>query len=180
MYCIALRRLPAFLLQFVCFSAFLPSGVGAQEKESDDVKKIKEIQLERDKKELTISSPSDWSGEMDRISFGKVGHSLIVNEKDWKSKWAILHGSNPAVPKVDFKKHLLLIVTADANDPNMRSTKAFLSKEGVLMVKTTTTLEAFQSSNELAFQIFRVPRKNVRQYLYFDPVKRRFSLKELK
>lgn len=176
-------KFPSVFVVIIAIAASANVAFTFDETDEDRKKEAAEINRllrERNQKKLSHASPAEWAGTVDRKTYAEIGQPVIANEKQWKKVWPMLHGKDVAVPKVDFKKDILWIEIADANDPNQRSTEVLLSKEGVMMVNTMTTLIGFQPSRKLKFEIFRIPRKGIRKYLSIDPTKRRLSLNELK
>jgi hypothetical protein len=96
---------------------------------------------------------------------------FIASEADWKGVWAKVNPKEKP-PAVDFTKHVLLVTTHDAADPNRRFVSLLKDDKGVVTVSEGSTLIGFQASDRTVYSFHKVAREGVSSVRRFDPAQK--------
>src|SRR5262245_60050788 len=86
-----------------------------------------------------LSILDTFEGTVDNDHKPELKTSFIAAEADWKKVWAKVN-PKAKLPAVDFAKHLLLVSTQDAADPNRRNASVVKDDKGVVTLTETATL----------------------------------------
>jgi hypothetical protein len=97
---------------------------------------------------------------------------FIAAEAGWKEVWAKVNPKEK-LPAVDFAKHILLVSTQDAADPNRRSASVLKDDKGVVRLIETSTLIGFKASDQTIYRFYKVSREGVTGVRRFDPAQKK-------
>ena len=96
---------------------------------------------------------------------------FVATEGEWAAVWALVN-PNEKQPAVDFTKHILLVSTQDAADPNKTNASVVKDKKGTAYVSVITTLIGFENSDKTIYRFHKVSRDGITGVRYHAPGKK--------
>lgn len=124
-------------------------------------------------KTKTLKVEKKWEIVVPKAAADKVkSKTFVATANAWKKWWKELQGKKE-LPKVDFKKSMLLLSFKDAADPNRGSMTIRLNDKGHLEVLSLSTLIGFRPSDMTKITISQIPREGVKAVKRYDPKARK-------